>query len=62
MTGDYHTVGGFILSRLGRIPKPGDTLTWRDLQLEVVDMDGRRIDKVLIRRIDTGNVPARRAV
>jgi putative hemolysin len=45
---DYHTVAGFVLARLGRIPKPGDTLTWRDLKIEIVDMDGVRIDKVLL--------------
>lgn len=46
---DYHTVAGFVLARLGRIPKAGDTLTWRDLKIEIVDMDGVRIDKVLLR-------------
>jgi putative hemolysin len=46
--GDFHTVAGFVLARLGRIPKAGDSLTWRDLKIEVVDMDGTRIDKVLI--------------
>lgn len=45
---DYHTVAGFVLARLGRIPKAGDTLTWRDLKIEIVDMDGVRIDKVLL--------------
>lgn len=49
MTGrDYHTVAGFVLARLGRIPKAGDTLTWRDLKIEIMDMDGVRIDKVLL--------------
>jgi len=49
MTGrDYHTVAGFVLARLGRIPKVGDTLAWRDLKIEIVDMDGVRIDKVLM--------------
>lgn len=47
---DYHTVAGFVLARLGRIPKAGDTLTWRDLKIEIVDMDGMRIDKILLRR------------
>jgi putative hemolysin len=46
---DYHTVAGFVLARLGRIPKAGDTLTWRDLKVEIMDMDGVRIDKVLLR-------------
>lgn len=47
---DYHTVAGFVLARLGRIPKAGDTLTWRDLKIEIVDMDGVRIDKILLRK------------
>lgn len=46
--GEYHTVAGFVLARLGRIPKAGDVLTWRELKVEVVDMDGLRIDKVVI--------------
>jgi putative hemolysin len=46
--GEYHTVAGFVLARLGRIPKAGDVLTWRELKIEVVDMDGLRIDKVVI--------------
>jgi putative hemolysin len=50
---DYHTVAGFVLARLGRIPKAGDTLTWRDLKIEIMDMDGVRIDKILLSR----NVP-----
>jgi putative hemolysin len=45
---DYHTVAGFVLARLGRIPKAGDILTWRDLKIEIMDMDGVRIDKVLL--------------
>jgi len=51
--GDYHTAAGFVLARLGRIPKAGDTLTWRDLKVEVVDMDSTRIDKLLIATITT---------
>jgi putative hemolysin len=47
---DYHTVAGFVLARLGRIPKAGDTLTWRDLRIEIVDMDGVRIDKILLKK------------
>jgi magnesium and cobalt exporter, CNNM family len=41
------TLGGLIMAELGRIPMTGDQLTWRGVQLEVVDMDGRRVDKVL---------------
>jgi putative hemolysin len=49
---DYHTVAGFVLARLGRIPKAGDTLTWRDLRIEIMDMDGVRIDKILLTKVD----------
>jgi len=49
---DYHTVAGFVLARLGRIPRAGDTLTWRDLRVEIMDMDGVRIDKILLRRAE----------
>jgi putative hemolysin len=49
---DYQTVAGFVLARLGRIPKAGDILSWRDLKIEIVDMDGVRIDKVMISRAD----------
>jgi putative hemolysin len=45
---DFSTVAGLILSKLGRIPKPGERLVWHDLNLEVVDMDGPRIDRVLV--------------
>ena len=46
--GEYHTLAGFVLARLGRIPRAGDVLSWRDLRLEIIDMDGLRIDKVLL--------------
>ena len=49
---DYHTVAGFVLARLGRIPRAGDTLTWRDVRIEIMDMDGVRIDKILLSRTD----------
>lgn len=51
--GEYHTVAGFVLARLGRIPKAGDVLSWRDLRVEVVDMDALRIDKVVIAQVGT---------
>ena len=44
---DYHTVGGLILQHLQHIPQSGETLEWNNFVLEVVDMDGARIDKVL---------------
>jgi putative hemolysin len=33
---------------MGRLPNCGETLTWRDLRIEVIDLDGQRIDKVLL--------------
>jgi putative hemolysin len=48
--GDYATVSGLVLAELERIPTAGDTVRWQGLVIEVVDMDGRRIDKLLIRR------------
>ena len=47
---DYSTVSGIVLAELERIPTTGDTVRWRGLAIEVVDMDGRRIDKLLVRR------------
>lgn len=46
---DYNTLSGLILERLEHIPKEGDRLSWYSFDLEVVDMDGARIDKVLVR-------------
>lgn len=48
--GDYETVAGLFLHALGRIPAVGDQVEVGGLSIEVVDMDGRRIDKVLVTR------------
>jgi putative hemolysin len=45
---EYHTVAGFALAKLGRVPRACDSFRWRDLRVEIVDMDGARIDKLLI--------------
>jgi len=45
--GSYQTLSGLILLLLGRIPSPADAVDWEGLRLEVMDMDGTRIDKVL---------------
>lgn len=47
---EYNTIAGLILDKLGRIPQAGETIDWYDFQIEVVDMDGLRIDKLIIRR------------
>jgi putative hemolysin len=46
--GRYATLAGFILTELRSLPKPGQSFTREGYRFEVVDMDGRRIDKVLI--------------
>jgi putative hemolysin len=49
--GRYHTVSGLILLLLGKMPVAGDSVEIEGWKLEVVDMDGRRIDKILATRI-----------
>jgi putative hemolysin len=46
--GPFQTVGGFVMARLGDVPHVGDRLDWGGFEFEVVDMDGRRVDKVLV--------------
>lgn len=46
--GNYHTLGGFVVAHLGRIPAAADRFEWQGLRFEVMDMDGNRVDKVLI--------------
>lgn len=48
--GRYHTLGGFVLAHLGHVPRAGEHFTVTGLRFEVVDMDGRRVDKVLVGR------------
>jgi CBS domain containing-hemolysin-like protein len=46
--GPYDTLGGFLLWLLGRIPRRGDHVSYEDWELKVVEMDGNRVDKVLL--------------
>jgi putative hemolysin len=46
--GNYHTLGGFAIMQLGKIPTSGEYFQWRNLKFEIVDMDGKRVDKVLV--------------
>ena len=48
----FNTVGGLILKQLGDIPQSGDVVVWNYFRLEVVDMDGARIDKILVTKIE----------
>lgn len=47
---NYTTLAGFVLFRLQHLPEVGEHFTWKDRRFEVVDLDGRRIDKVLVAR------------
>jgi putative hemolysin len=50
----YHTAAGFVLNELGYLPEVGETFDAQGWRFEVVDLDGRRIDKILARRIAGG--------
>lgn len=50
--GNYHTLGGLVLTLLGHVPKASEIVRFAHVQLEVMDMDGNRVDKVLVTRIE----------
>lgn len=50
---DFDTLAGFILHQLERIPKTGEKFQWKGFTIEIVDMDGHRIDKVLVEISDS---------
>jgi putative hemolysin len=56
--GAYHTIAGFVMARLGHIPRPADSFEFGGLRFEVVDMDGRRVDKVMVSRAPSVQSPA----
>ncbi len=45
---DFHTLGGYLMARLNRVPMIADRVTAQGYQFEIVDMDGRRVDRVLV--------------
>ncbi len=45
---EYETLSGFVMLSLGRVPQTADQFEWHGLRFEVIDMDGRRVDKVLV--------------
>jgi putative hemolysin len=51
----YNTIGGLAMFTLGRVPRTGDVFEWNGFRFEIVDMDGNRVDRVLV-------IPSRRAV
>lgn len=48
--GAYHTLAGFMLYQLGYIPKPAEIVDWEGFRFEVMDMDGNRIDRIMVSR------------
>jgi magnesium and cobalt exporter, CNNM family len=61
-TGSYHTLGGFVMMQLGRVPQVGDKFESSGFRFEIVDMDGNRVDKLLVSPTAAGsrrNLPPR---
>ncbi|MBP7091463.1 MAG: HlyC/CorC family transporter [Anaerolineaceae bacterium] len=54
----FQTAGGFVMNQVGSIPHAGQTFQWNDLLFEVLDMDGLRIDKILVSRNSEKTPPA----
>lgn len=52
------TVGGVVPAILGRIPREGETVTWQGYRIEVIDMDGARVDKLLATRLPEAPTPS----
>ncbi len=50
--GRYHTLSGMMMLLTGRLPREADSVEWEGWHFEIVDMDGRTIDKVLAKRLD----------
>ncbi|KWR91359.1 hemolysin family protein [Cupriavidus sp. IDO] len=53
----YHTLSGMLLLLLGRLPQTADVVQWGDWRFEIIDMDGKRIDKVLASRVPPEDGP-----
>lgn len=49
----YHTLSGLIMCLLGHLPQTGELTSWEGWQLEIVDLDGKRVDKVLAKRLES---------
>jgi putative hemolysin len=46
---EFDTLAGFALHQLEHIPATGETFAWKDFDFEIIDMDGQRIDKILVK-------------
>jgi putative hemolysin len=49
--GNFHTLGGFVMYSLEHVPQSGEFFDWDGLRFEVMDMDGTRVDKILVRAL-----------
>jgi putative hemolysin len=58
---EYRTLGGFVFTTLGRVPRPGEYFDANGYRVEVVDMDGNRVDKVLVSPLKDLRAPGRSA-
>ncbi len=56
--GRYNTLAGMIMLLLGRLPRTADAVEWEDWRFEVVDLDGKRVDKVLVTPLASGSRPS----
>lgn len=54
---DFRTLGGFVIAQLDRIPTPSDSFEWQEWRFEVMDMDGSRVDKLLVSAAPTPPEP-----
>ena len=55
--GDFDTIGGFVFTELGRVPLPGESLTWQDrVRIQVLEATRRRIDRVRVQRLRDGQL------
>jgi putative hemolysin len=50
---DYHTAAGMVIAQFGRIPNVGEHFEWSGWRIEIVDLDGPRVDKLLLQRLAT---------
>jgi putative hemolysin len=53
---EYETLSGFMMVSLGRVPQTADHFEWHEMRFEVIDMDGRRVDKVLVTKLPIRSV------
>jgi putative hemolysin len=51
---DYHSAAGMIIAQFGRIPNVGEHFEWGGWRIEIVDLDGPRVDKLLLQRLAPG--------